>query len=118
MATIYGEGEYAFRRLQVKIMKRTTDHTLFAWGNTWPSVHTGPFVQPPSVDDRARKSHPSSPLHRTAPPRFMPPPFEHSKSLFAPSPAEFEHAAMSHIELSEAIEQAREFFDLIIPPTS
>ncbi len=25
---------------------------------------------------------------------------------------------MSHIELSEAIEQAREFFDLIIPPTS
>ncbi|KAL1949702.1 hypothetical protein VTO73DRAFT_8583 [Trametes versicolor] len=118
MATIYGEGEYAFRRLQVKIMKRTSDHTLFAWGDAWPSIHTGSFVQPPIVHDGARKSHPSSPLHRTAPPRFMPPSFEHSKSLFAPSPAEFEHAAMSHISLPEAMEQAREFFNIVIPPAS
>lgn len=36
MATIYGEGNYAFRRLQMKIMKRTADHTLFAWGDTVP----------------------------------------------------------------------------------
>lgn len=97
MATIYGEGKYAFRRLQVKIMKRTADHTLFAWGNPWPSIHSGPFVQSPSVHDRARKSHPSSPLHKAAPLRFMPPSFDQSKSLFAPSPVEFEHAQWSLI---------------------
>lgn len=118
MATIYGEGEYAFRRLQVKIMKRTADHTLFAWGNAWPSIHTGPFVQSPSVHDWARKNHPSSPLHKATPPRFRPPSFEQSKSLFAPSPAEFEHAAMSAIPLPEAMKQAREFFNIVIPSTS
>ncbi|KAL7279345.1 hypothetical protein ACG7TL_007186 [Trametes sanguinea] len=44
MSTIYGEGKNAFRRLQEKIMKRSSDHTLFAWGNvmseaavTWTS---------------------------------------------------------------------------------
>ncbi|EIW59589.1 HET-domain-containing protein, partial [Trametes versicolor FP-101664 SS1] len=31
MSTIYGEGSYAFQRLQAKVMKRHADHTLFAW---------------------------------------------------------------------------------------
>lgn len=31
MPLIYGEGENAFLRLQLEIMKTTTDHTLFAW---------------------------------------------------------------------------------------
>jgi hypothetical protein len=31
MPLIYGEGEQAFTRLQLEIMKRSTDHSLFAW---------------------------------------------------------------------------------------
>ncbi|KAF2128694.1 hypothetical protein P153DRAFT_293234, partial [Dothidotthia symphoricarpi CBS 119687] len=32
MATLYGEGrQNAFRRLQLEILRTTTDHTLFAW---------------------------------------------------------------------------------------
>jgi hypothetical protein len=31
MPMIYGEGEKAFLRLQLEIMKATTDHSLFAW---------------------------------------------------------------------------------------
>ncbi|KAI6020579.1 heterokaryon incompatibility protein-domain-containing protein [Pisolithus marmoratus] len=36
MPMLYGEGKNAFRRLQLKIIKGTGDHTIFAWG-------TGPF---------------------------------------------------------------------------
>ncbi|KAH9902599.1 hypothetical protein C8Q73DRAFT_785263 [Cubamyces lactineus] len=38
MSTIYGEGKNAFRRLQEEIMKRSPDHSLFAWGRTLPAV--------------------------------------------------------------------------------
>ena len=31
MPLIYGEGEQAFKRLQLEIMKSSTDHSLFAW---------------------------------------------------------------------------------------
>ena len=30
--TIYGEGKRAFIRLQEEVLKRSNDHTLFAWG--------------------------------------------------------------------------------------
>ncbi|KAK0642137.1 heterokaryon incompatibility protein-domain-containing protein, partial [Cercophora newfieldiana] len=33
MPMLYGEGEKAFIRLQEEIMKISSDHTLFAWGN-------------------------------------------------------------------------------------
>ncbi|KAI1795469.1 HET-domain-containing protein [Ganoderma leucocontextum] len=33
MATLYGEGPRAFRRLQEEIMKHTPDTSLFAWGS-------------------------------------------------------------------------------------
>ncbi|KAL1949700.1 hypothetical protein VTO73DRAFT_8581 [Trametes versicolor] len=117
MATIYGEGSHAFRRLQVKIMKRTADHTLFAWGDSWPPVDRGLVVQTPRAPSEAHKSNPStwSSLRRS---RFTPPSFEHSRSLFAPSPAEFEHAAMSAVSLSEVVQQVREFFDVVISPAS
>lgn len=121
MATIYGEGSHAFRRLQVKIMKRAADHTLFAWGDPWPCIDRGPFVGTSGVLSEAHKSNPWSSLRKTAPPRFMPPSLEHSRSLFAPSPAGFEHAAtLSAISLREVIQQAREVFDasVIIPPAS
>jgi hypothetical protein len=31
MPLIYGEGEQAFKRLQLEVMKSSTDHSLFAW---------------------------------------------------------------------------------------
>ena len=37
MPTLYGEGNYAFRRLQELIMQRTPDQSLFAWGDHYPS---------------------------------------------------------------------------------
>ena len=35
MATLYGEGDRAFRRLQEQIMQRTPDQSLFAWGRIY-----------------------------------------------------------------------------------
>lgn len=32
MSMIYGEGDYAMRRLQEEIMKKTGDHSILAWG--------------------------------------------------------------------------------------
>jgi hypothetical protein len=32
MPLLYGEGRRAFYRLQLKVLKQTQDHTLFAWG--------------------------------------------------------------------------------------
>ena len=34
MPTIYGEGRFAFIRLQEEVLKQTSDQTLFAWGPT------------------------------------------------------------------------------------
>ncbi|PMD59794.1 HET-domain-containing protein, partial [Hyaloscypha bicolor E] len=31
MPMLYGEGDHAFIRLQVEIIRRSTDHTIFAW---------------------------------------------------------------------------------------
>ena len=41
MTTLYGEGDRAFARLQEKIMKTSTDTSLFAWGSQlpWNSFH-------------------------------------------------------------------------------
>ena len=36
MATIYGEGRQAFRRLQEEILKNIADHTLLTWGLGMP----------------------------------------------------------------------------------
>ncbi|PIL25319.1 hypothetical protein GSI_13208 [Ganoderma sinense ZZ0214-1] len=33
MSTLYGEGRYAFRRLQEEILRRIPDQSLFAWGS-------------------------------------------------------------------------------------
>ncbi|KAI6038908.1 heterokaryon incompatibility protein-domain-containing protein [Pisolithus marmoratus] len=39
MPMLYGEGKNAFRRLQLEIIKETSDHSIFAWGtvpwNSW-----------------------------------------------------------------------------------
>ncbi|PIL33652.1 hypothetical protein GSI_04275 [Ganoderma sinense ZZ0214-1] len=65
MPTIYGEGARAFPRLQEEILKRTSDQTLFAWGNVLP-VRTSP------LRERITFSN-----------------FHHDSHLFAPSPAAF-----------------------------
>jgi hypothetical protein len=39
MTLRYGEGNYAFVRLQRKIMKRTNDQSLFAWGFSHLTIH-------------------------------------------------------------------------------
>ncbi len=44
MPTLYGEGEYAFRRLQEEIIQRIPDQSLFAWGS--PCL---PITQEPST---------------------------------------------------------------------
>ncbi|EIW59843.1 HET-domain-containing protein [Trametes versicolor FP-101664 SS1] len=44
IATIYGEGRRAFQRLQEEILRRTSDQTLFAWGNVLP-IRTVPFQE-------------------------------------------------------------------------
>ena len=36
MSTLYGEGQYAFQRLQEEILRRIPDPTLFAWGACRP----------------------------------------------------------------------------------
>lgn len=36
MATLYGEGENAFRRLQEEIMKQSVDPSLFLWADVYP----------------------------------------------------------------------------------
>ncbi|TBU40453.1 HET-domain-containing protein [Dichomitus squalens] len=47
MATLYGEGERAFRRLQEEIARCIPDQSLFAWG----VVHQGPNMHEQSATD-------------------------------------------------------------------
>ena len=68
MPTVYGEGTRAFRRLQEEILKRTSDQTLFAWGNVLP-IQSMPFKERISYDNYHDDSH-----------------------LFAPSPASFRNS--------------------------
>ena len=41
MPTLYGEGAYAFRRLQEEILQRIPDQSLFAWGEDCKPLPTG-----------------------------------------------------------------------------
>jgi hypothetical protein len=46
---LYGEGDPAFIRLQEEIMKRSEDHTVFAWKSTeLGSLSRGTFARSPS----------------------------------------------------------------------
>ncbi|PIL25312.1 hypothetical protein GSI_13201 [Ganoderma sinense ZZ0214-1] len=38
MTTLYGEGQYAFRRLQEEILRRIPDQSIFAWGRKYVSL--------------------------------------------------------------------------------
>ncbi|PIL25285.1 hypothetical protein GSI_13174 [Ganoderma sinense ZZ0214-1] len=66
MPTLYGEGQYAFRRLQEEILQRIPDQSLSAWGYECPSS-----IQTLSnTDDRVGL-------------------YETSQTLLAPSPRSF-----------------------------
>ncbi|OSC97330.1 HET-domain-containing protein [Trametes coccinea BRFM310] len=83
MATIYGEGRRAFLRLQEEILKRTSDQTLFAWGNVLP-IRTTPFREQMSY----HRYHPDS-------------------HIFASSPAAFAHSGNMHpVPMQVAAENA------------
>ncbi|KAI9067442.1 HET-domain-containing protein [Trametes sanguinea] len=83
MATIYGEGRRSFLRLQEEILKRTSDQTLFAWGNVLP-IRTTPFREQMSHNRYHSDSH-----------------------IFAPSPAAFAHSGnMYPVPMQVAAENA------------
>lgn len=48
MPTIYGEGRFAFIRLQEEVLKQTSDQTLFAWG---PSLRDNVKLEDDSPTD-------------------------------------------------------------------
>ncbi|KAI0686542.1 hypothetical protein C8Q76DRAFT_308051 [Earliella scabrosa] len=88
MSTLYGEGRDAFRRLQEEIMKRTSDHTLFAWGGILPE--------------------------RDIPGKLVPDALEAANFLFAPSPAAFVGSAnMVSISPEKAIKAAAEYLSVL-----
>ncbi|KAK3299761.1 heterokaryon incompatibility protein-domain-containing protein [Chaetomium fimeti] len=53
MPIIYGEGDKAFLRLQEEIIKRSDDHTIFAWGTLGDSqAHAANYqTHPPDLDE-------------------------------------------------------------------
>lgn len=127
MSTIYGEGGYAFRRLQVKIMKHNTDHTLFAWGETWrhPSGGSTPTTPiggrgrgaPSRLGLRKIVTEPRAITPKHAVPPFTPLPDDDNKGLFARSPSDFRYA-MTTISVDEVIEQISDCVNVIIPPAA
>ncbi|CDO74373.1 hypothetical protein BN946_scf184956.g2 [Trametes cinnabarina] len=85
MATIYGEGRRSFLRLQEEILKRTSDQTLFAWGNVLP-IRMAPFREQISYTMYHPDSH-----------------------IFAPSPAAFAQSGdMYPVPMQIAAENAIE----------
>ena len=52
MPMLYGEGDHAFIRLQEEIIRRSTDHTIFAWATGYPASKDctgGLFARCPSA---------------------------------------------------------------------
>ena len=76
---IYGEGRYAFVRLQEEIIRTVPDQSIFAWGRTLGAQHPFKFARP---DDPPVASMPNqSPVpHPPTPNRY----------LLASSPRDFE----------------------------
>lgn len=99
MQTNYGEGRYAFVRLQEKILSQSPDQTIFAWG---PSLDDPSLIQnllrsspsgtptvntPPNLsDDPATSSFPEQYLLASSPKDFSP---EFSAKLICLSREEF-----------------------------
>jgi hypothetical protein len=63
LAMIYGEGEKAFLRLQEEIIKRSVDHSIFAWSGV-EDGHPGLLARSPAVFEASgkMKGEPNAPL--------------------------------------------------------
>ena len=83
MPIIYGEGSSAFRRLQLEIIQRSSDQTIFAWSLEGSTSHSLPFFSSwMEIDADDSDSTPVLELPR----HFC---LEYS-SILAPSPADFQ----------------------------
>lgn len=125
MSTIYGEGSYAFQRLQAKIMKRNADNTLFAWGGMWQPNDEGIQIPQTSTADVGYGETYAGPwrpnLESTAPlgsiwspwahnlsglTPFTPPSLEQSRSLFASCPSDFQFGVAGDVVPISLVEAA------------
>lgn len=57
---LYGEGEKAFRRLQMEIIKESNDESIFAWEADGPDVSPGMLALSPSRFQKSAKFQDSS----------------------------------------------------------
>ncbi len=81
--TNYGEGRYAFIRLQEKILSQSTDQTIFAWGGFYDEPSSS--LLPSNASSIPASGTPSNlSLDSVAPLWFL------KQYLLAPSPKDFE----------------------------
>ncbi|KAI0362403.1 HET-domain-containing protein [Trametes cingulata] len=78
MPTTYGEGGYAFIRLQEEILKRLPDDTMFVWGNSLSADSNRLLPFPSAEDSAARLQTVTRSFHHPS-----------DAMLFAPSPSVF-----------------------------
>ncbi|PIL32562.1 hypothetical protein GSI_05265 [Ganoderma sinense ZZ0214-1] len=102
MQTNYGEGQYAFIRLQKQILSQSPDQTIFAWGRFLDDPSSVLLPSSPSstkTPDNASTDLSHNPI---APPSFL------EQYLLAPSPKHFDrkHSA-SMVRLSQEVFQQR-----------
>jgi hypothetical protein len=79
MPLLYGEGERAFERLQIEIMKNSADQSLFAWGTEFvastPGLQTHPAPREGSIFARSPYQFLHSRYIRPSFPKRISPPF-------------------------------------------
>ncbi|TBU62302.1 heterokaryon incompatibility protein-domain-containing protein [Dichomitus squalens] len=98
MTTVYGEGENSFRRLQEKIMKRSGDTSLFAWGQS--ATFLLQSLLPSRLQAKGRQSRLSSvafePQSAENQPWHADPIPEAHQHLLAHNPSDFETTSQIH----------------------
>ena len=113
MTTVYGEGENAFRRLQEKLMKRSGDTSLLAWGQSTTFLLQN--LSPSRLQAGERRSRLSAvafePQSAENQPWHADPIPEAHQHLLAHNPSDFE--TTSHIRFTSELRTA----DDIIPTT-
>ncbi|KAI0324844.1 hypothetical protein GY45DRAFT_1331110 [Cubamyces sp. BRFM 1775] len=86
MPTTYGEGRYAFIRLQEEILKHVPDQTIFVWG---PCLRATPFAYHNPRSTQYTEDSPSDQLHVG----FGVNSTSHYQFLFASSPRDFKYSS-------------------------
>ncbi|TBU27134.1 heterokaryon incompatibility protein-domain-containing protein [Dichomitus squalens] len=92
MQTNYGEGRYAFIRLQQEIISQNPDQSIFAWGRCLDPEDAMLSFHPP---------HSSPPTSSVASPKFVTvaPAWFLKQYLLASSPKDFDHDNSAHIQI-------------------